>query len=157
MRRKGIPDKIFESGMLSLCTGVRMEICSFAARTPARRGGMMEHDSYYYYKMGEESVQKNDIDTAIKYYLKSVRTNRHFKTYERLYECYRKVGQPDLADYFLELAYEENPNNDQGAYLYALSLIRNRQEDRAKEILLRIIRRNPDYKKAEEAYKKCSD
>lgn len=112
----------------------------------------MDHDSYYYYKMGEESAQKNETDTAIKYYLKSVRMNRHFKTYERLYECYRKAGQPELAYYFLELAYEENQNNDQTAYLYAMSLIQEKQEDRAKGILQGIIGRNPDYKKAKKAY-----
>ena len=33
----------------------------------------MKQDSYYYYKMGEESLQKNEIDMATKYYLKSVR------------------------------------------------------------------------------------
>lgn len=114
----------------------------------------MDQDSYYYYKMGEESIQNDEIDTAVKYYLKSVRMNRHFKTFERLYECYCKLGQLDLAYYFLELAYEENRNNDQVAFLYSLCLIQEQQKDRAKEILLTIIKRNPDYKKARTEYEK---
>mgnify|MGYP001053758009 CR=1 FL=1 len=112
----------------------------------------MEHDSYYYYQLGEESVRKQEIDAAVRYYLKSVRLSRHFKTYERLYECYCRQGEQELADYFLELAYEENQNNDQVACLYAQCLLREKQEGRAKEILLRIIRRNPDYKKARTVY-----
>lgn len=116
----------------------------------------MDQDSYYYYAMGEESVQKDEIDTAVKYYLKAVRINRHFKTYERLYECYSKLDQLDLANYFLELAYEENKNNDQVAFLYSLSLIQEDQRDRAGEILRSIIKRNPDYKKAKTEYEKIS-
>lgn len=114
----------------------------------------MDQDSFFYYTMGEESVQKGEIDTAVKYYLKSVRRNRHFKTFERLYECYSKLDQLDLANYFLELAYEENKNNDQVAFLYSLSLIQENQREKAGEILSSIIQRNPDYKRAKTEYEK---
>lgn len=81
---------------------------------------------------------------------------RHFKTFERLYECYCKLDQLDLAHYFLELAYEENTNNDKVAFLYSLCMIEENRKDKAKEILLNIIKRNPDYKKAKLEYEKIT-
>ena len=81
---------------------------------------------------------------------------RHFKTFERLYECYCKLDQLDLAHFFLELAYEENTNNDKVAFLYSLCMIEENRKDKAKEILLNIIKRNPDYKKAKLEYEKIT-
>ncbi len=114
----------------------------------------MSKDSYYFYVLGEESLENNEINIAIKYYLKSVRIKKHFKTFERLYECYCKLEQLDLAYYFLQLAYEENTNNDKVAFLYSLCMIEENRKNEAKDILLSIINRNPDYKKAKIEYEK---
>lgn len=117
----------------------------------------MDKDSYYYYELGEESLQNDEINMAVKYYLKSVRIKRHFKTFERLYDCYCKLEQYDLAYYFLQSAYEENPNNDKVAFLHSLCLIEENKENEAKDILLSIIERNPDYKKAKIEYEKIAE
>lgn len=117
----------------------------------------MDKDSYYYYGLGEESLQNNEINMAIKYYLKSVRLNKHFKTFERLYECYCKLEQLDLAYFFLQLAYEENTNNDKVAFLYSLCMIEENRKNEAKDILLSIIERNPNYKKAKIEYEKIEE
>lgn len=114
----------------------------------------MDKDGYYYYVLGEENRQNGRFDLAVGYYLTSIRLEKHFKTYERLYECYSKLHQTELAHYFLELAYEENPNNDKTAFLYALCMVGENRADRAKEILLSILGRNPDYKKARIEYER---
>ena len=116
----------------------------------------MDKDSCCYYQLGEECMQKQEIDMAIKHYLTSIKLRKHFKTYERLYECYYMQQQFDLAYYFLELAYEENCNNDKVAFMYSLYMIEENRIDRAKEILLNIIKRNPDYKKAKIEYERIS-
>ena len=47
----------------------------------------MEKDSYYYYILGNEYLEKKEIENAIKYFLISLKIDKHYKTYERLYEC----------------------------------------------------------------------
>lgn len=114
----------------------------------------MKKDGYYYYCKGEESRENNQIETAIQYYLKSVLLEKHFKTYARLYECYFMLNQFDLANYFLTLAYQGNPNNDKVAFQYAMYLIREKETAMAKKILADIIKRNPTYKHAKLEFQK---
>lgn len=108
----------------------------------------MEKDSYYYYCMGEESREKNQMETAIQYYLKSALLETHFKTYARLYECYFELDQLDLANYFLASAYQKNPNNEKVAFQYAMHLIQEKETAQAKKILAGILKKNPTYKHA---------
>ena len=114
----------------------------------------MKKDGYYYYCKGEESRENNQIETAIQYYLKSVLLEKHFKTYARLYECYFMLNQFDLANYFLTLAYQGNPNNDKVAFQYAMYLIQEKETAMAKKILADIIKRNPTYKHAKLEFQK---
>ncbi len=114
----------------------------------------MKKDGYYYYCKGEESRENNQIETAIQYYLKSVLLEKHFKTYARLYECYFLLNQFDLANYFLTLAYQGNPNNDKVAFQYAMYLIQEKETAIAKKILADIIKRNPTYKHAKLEFQK---
>ena len=114
----------------------------------------MKKDGYYYYCKGEESRENNQIETAIQYYLKSVLLEKHFKTYARLYECYFMLNQFDLANYFLTLAYQGNPNNDKVAFQYTMYLIQEKETAMAKKILADIIKRNPTYKHAKLEFQK---
>ncbi len=112
----------------------------------------MEKDAYYYYIVANEYYNNDQIEEAIHYFLKSLDMDYHFKTYEQLYWCYSSLQQHDLANYFIKRAYEENDRNDKVAYLYAKVLINKKQLHSAREILLAILKRNPGYKKAEQAY-----
>lgn len=110
----------------------------------------MKKDAYYYYMAANEYFENGQIEDAIKFFLKSLDMEYHFKTYEKLYWCYNSLQQYDLANYFIKRAYEENSNNDKVAYLYAKILIDKRELNKAEEILMDIIKRNPSYKKAEQ-------
>ena len=112
----------------------------------------MEKDAYYYYIVANEYYNNDQIEEAIHYFLKSLDMDYHFKTYEQLYWCYSSLQQHDLANYFIKRAYEENDRNDKVAYLYAKVLINKKQLHSAREILSAILKRNPSYKKAEQAY-----
>lgn len=116
----------------------------------------MEKDAYYYYIAANEHYEKGQIAEAIKLFLKSLEMGCHFKTCEKLYWCYNSLGQYDLADCFIKRAYEENNRNDKVAYLYAKRLIDKKELDKAREILLSILKRNPSYKKADQEYLKIS-
>mgnify|MGYP002085255316 CR=1 FL=1 len=47
-----------------------------------------EMESYDYYILGEDYRNKKEYHNAIKYFLLSLKKGIHYKTYERLYECY---------------------------------------------------------------------
>lgn len=114
----------------------------------------MEKDSYYYYQLGLECLDKKEIENAIKYFLVSLKIGKHYKTYERLYECCKSINQNDIANYFLRLAYEENSKSDKVSFLYAKYLIEENELEEARKILLDILKRNPSYKKAKIEYEK---
>ncbi|MFG6368342.1 MAG: tetratricopeptide repeat protein [Lachnospiraceae bacterium] len=114
----------------------------------------MEKDAYYFYMIANEHYNNDQIKEAIDLFLKSLEMDYHFKTCEKLYWCYNSLQQYDLANDFIKRAYEENNNNDKVAYLYAKVLIDKKQFNKAREILLSIIKRNPSYKKAEQEYLK---
>lgn len=67
----------------------------------------MKEDCYFYNK-GNEEFEAGNINDAIKSYLKSLEFSTHFKTYEKLYQCYKDLGEDDLANYFIRIAYESN-------------------------------------------------
>lgn len=50
---------------------------------------------------------KKEVGNAIKYFLVSLKIDKHYKIYERLYECCKGMNQNDIANYFLRLSYEE--------------------------------------------------
>ena len=103
----------------------------------------MEKDAYYYYAVANEHYNNGQIEEAIPLFLKSLEMDRHFKTYEKLYWCYNSLQQYDQAESFIKRAYEENDHNDKVAYLYAKVLIDKNQLDKAREILLCILKQNP--------------
>ncbi len=109
---------------------------------------MMQQDSYYYYIKGDDFLNKRKIDLAIAYFRKSLELSEHFKTYFKLYECYKMLNQFEKANNYLKLAYLLNKKNDKTALEYAKVLIDNGSVSEAKIILLDILKRNPSYKKA---------
>ena len=113
-----------------------------------RLEGCMEPDSYYYYRIGNDNLEKGQIEKAIENFSKSCELNEHFKTYERLYLCYCKLLETDKAYKSIEYAYNLNNVNDKTAYLYAKSLISKGNIKRGNEILKEILSRNASYKKA---------
>ena len=114
----------------------------------------MEKDSYYYYILGNEYLEKKEIENAIKYFLISLKIDKHYKTYERLYECCKCINQNDIANYFIRLAYKENSKSDKTSLLYAKYLIEENELKEARKVLSDILKRNPSYKKAKIEYEK---
>lgn len=112
----------------------------------------MEKDSYYYFRIGEECLNKKEIDNAMKNFFLSLKIKKHYKTYEKLYECCKEINQNDIANYFIILAYEENSKNDRVSLLYSKYLVEENEIEKAKEILLEILKRNPSYKLARIEY-----
>ena len=43
----------------------------------------MEKDAYYYYMVANEQYENGQIEEAIKFFLKSLEMEYHFKTYEK--------------------------------------------------------------------------
>ena len=113
-----------------------------------------EKDSYYYYRLGDEYLSKKEYQNAIKYLIISLKIAIHYKTYEKLYECYNGINQKDMARQFLTLAYNTNPKSDKVSFIYAKALIKENELDKAKEILLEILKRNPSYKQVKILHEK---
>ena len=61
---------------------------------------------------------------------------------------YVRLEEFELAHYFISMAYECNNKNDYVSYVYSKSLLNNGKKDKAEQILMDILKRNPDYKKA---------
>lgn len=113
-----------------------------------------EMESYDFYILGVDYLTKKKYYNAIKYFLASLKIGIHYKTYERLYECYKSINQKDRASYYLALAYKTNPKSDKVSFEYAKILIDENELNKAKELLLEILKRNPSYKQAKILYEK---
>lgn len=77
---------------------------------------VMEKDGYFYYQLGIKSLQDEDVVQALNHFLFSAAIERHFKTYEKLYECCCMLDYKEEADTFIKLAYNENRKNDKVAF-----------------------------------------
>lgn len=78
----------------------------------------MKMDSYDYYMLGQEYLDRKAYQNAIKYFLMSLKIEEHYKTYEKLYECYNCINCKELANHFIKLAYETHPKRDKVALIY---------------------------------------
>ncbi|MBQ8780572.1 MAG: hypothetical protein IJZ72_02700 [Oscillospiraceae bacterium] len=107
-------------------------------------------NAYENYLAGNECLKKSDYISAIGYLITSNSLEPHFKTYEKLFLCYRAVGQIERAFDCISCSYELNRNNDKIALEYAEMLAEYKHNYAfAKEILLNVLQRNPLYKPAE--------
>ena len=107
-------------------------------------------DAYYLYGMGLEQYEQGNYSKAIEYFEQSNAIEEHFKTYERLFECWKKLGKTEKANSCIEIAYRMNPRNDKTAFEYAEMLAGSGDTERALAVLDEISERNPSCKKARE-------
>ena len=107
-------------------------------------------DAYYLYGMGLEQYEQGNYSKAIEYFEQSNAIEEHFKTYERLFECWKKLGKTEKANSCIEIAYRMNPQNDKTAFEYAEMLAETGDTERALAFLDEIAERNPTCKKARE-------
>ncbi len=105
----------------------------------------MEKDSYYYYQIGIQYLERGEIEQAIINLEKSISLKNHFKTYQILHECYMKVGKDEQSYHYIYLAYCENPRNDKVAFLYAKALFQKKDIVASKKIVNEILERNTSY------------
>jgi tetratricopeptide (TPR) repeat protein len=107
---------------------------------------MIPDSSYSYYGLGVEFFEKGEYNKAIEYFFKSLEMGDHFKTYERLYNCYVKIGEHSKARECIEKAFELNRNNDKVAIEYISKLVNEGEEDELpKKLLDEVLERNPTY------------
>lgn len=104
---------------------------------------------YELYLEGCELIGGGEYSKAVGKLLASIEEMPHFKTYERLSECYSALGDIEKAFDCAFKAYSQNPRNDKAALRYAEMLIRyDRDISRAREVLKEILARDPSYKPA---------
>lgn len=104
---------------------------------------------YELYLEGCGLFENGDYSAAAVKFGESVAEMPHFKTYERLGECYAALNDPEKAFECAEAAFGLNPRNDKTALRYAELLVRYKDDiPRAREALSEILARNPSYKAA---------
>ncbi|MEW6173812.1 MAG: tetratricopeptide repeat protein [Bacillota bacterium] len=105
----------------------------------------MVEDSNYYYGIGLEHLEKGEVEEALVQFQFSLSLMPHFKTYERLYECYKRIGRNQEAFDCLEKAFEMNNRNDKVAVEYIRLLMERGQCSQAVSMLKKVLERNPTY------------
>ena len=105
----------------------------------------MDEDSYYYYCLGEDSVEKGNLEEAETYYIKSLELDEHFKTHHKLSLLYRNFDKSDKAEHHLEQAFLLNPKNDKIALEYSEMIAQKDRHLEALKILESILKRNNTY------------
>lgn len=105
----------------------------------------MEHDSKYFYGLGVEQFDTGNFQEALVYFQKSIEIAPHFKTYERMYDCYKNLGNQRQARECIEKAFHLNSKNDKVAIEYILLLIEEDNLALASSFLEALLQRNPTY------------
>ncbi len=111
-------------------------------------------DAWGLYGMGLEQYEKGNYSDAILYFEQSNTVEEHFKTYERLYKCWKEVGNKEKEKACIEKAYEQNPRNDKTAFEYAEFQAELGNIELTRKVLLELIERNPSYNKARDMLEK---
>ncbi len=107
---------------------------------------MSAMDLYY---MGIECLDRKEHQKAIEYFELSSKLESHFKTYERLFQCYMSISDTEKAFECIKKSYTLNPKNDKTAFEYAEICTKTGNYKFAEKLLTEILARNPEYKKAE--------
>lgn len=102
-----------------------------------------------YYCLGTESLEKSDYISAINFLEISNNISEHYKTYEKLFLCFKKLDECSKAYECLRKSYLLNPKSDKISVMYAKELSERMDFETAKEILSETLKRNPTYKPAE--------
>lgn len=111
-------------------------------------------DAWGLYGMGLEQYEKGNYSEAILYFEQSNAVEEHFKTYERLYRCWKNVGNKEKEISRIEKAYELNPRNDKTAFEYAEFQAVIGNVELARKVLKELIERNPSYNKVRDMLEK---
>ena len=107
-------------------------------------------DAYDLYGLGREEYDKGNYSAAIAYFERSNLIDEHFKTYEMLFRCWKRLGEREKAKVCIEKAYALNPYNDKTALEYAEFHAEADDMETARTVLKKLVERNPTYKKAVE-------
>lgn len=106
-------------------------------------------NAYEHYCLGNECLNKCEYSKAIQHFLISSQEDPHYKTYEKMYQCYCCLNETDNAFKSISKAYQMNKKNDKTALEYANMLVSYRQDYvLAKDILKNILQRNSSYNPA---------
>lgn len=109
------------------------------------------NDGYELYLEGCELLECGKYREAASRFMQSLGEMPHFKTFERLGECYSAMNDLEKAFECAEAAYSLDPRNDKTAFNYAELLVKNKNDIlKAQNILTEILARNPSYKAARE-------
>lgn len=104
---------------------------------------------YDYYNLGNESLENSDYKTAVDFFEKFNSISEHYKTYEKLFLCWKKLDEYSKAYECLKKAYQLNPKSDKLSVMYAKELSERIDFKTAKKILSETLKRNPAYKPVE--------
>jgi len=105
----------------------------------------MNDPSIELYFKGMEEFKIGNYELALQIFDDSLLILTHGKTFQRKAETLEKLGHKNEALRFMALAYAANPLSDIIAKKFAEYLIDANNTDDAKEILDKIILRNPSY------------
>ena len=108
-------------------------------------------DAYGTYLEGNELFREGKYKEAAEAFILSNSKAEHFKTYERLAECYLHMGLTQKALECYEKGYRLNDRNDGLSCKYAECLLKyTGKSEYAGKLLKNILDRNASYKKAQE-------
>lgn len=110
----------------------------------------MIQDGRYYYGLGLESYESGNFEEALRCLLKSAELQKHFKTFELLYESYSALGDEYEAKRCITQAFALNSGNSKVATEFSKMLLKENQREQAKEVLQSVILKNPTYGPARE-------
>ena len=116
----------------------------------------MEFDSIYLYNLGMDCFEKNEPQKAIVFFRKSAELDPHFKTYERMFDCFNKLGLKNEANECIKKAFQLNSKNDKVTVMYASVLAEENNVDNAVLILIDLLKRNPTYGPAKKLLEKVN-
>jgi len=105
----------------------------------------MGNDGYQLYLRGMELLDEANFEEALNFFYKSLEKEQHFKTYHRIAQTLIQTGNRDEAHIFFYHAWKMNTKNEKVAVDYADSLISINHYIEAKQILDKILKRNPTY------------
>lgn len=102
-----------------------------------------------HYYAGRERLDNAFYADALPLFEESLSIQPHFKTYECAYHCYAALNQPEKAFESISAAFALNGKQDKVALHYAKALLNYKQDiAAAREVLIKILDRNPSYKPA---------
>ncbi|MDO3412261.1 tetratricopeptide repeat protein [Saccharibacillus sp. CPCC 101409] len=101
--------------------------------------------SYSHYGLGMEALDAGRMEEAIRHFNASLTEGEHFATHMRLYECYKRLNAHEPAKKHIQQAYALNDRSDKVSLEYARTLHEAGSIAQARDVLQKILSRNPSY------------